>query len=307
MVRKLISFLVLASLAAISVTASPSHSVAAHRRVTGKAQVASKPVGGHSRTRGTPLGSKGRKHNSPARSLHSRSQPQSSGGHGNPQLRHAPPSVPARTAQPPTLRGRSRIALPLKGSAESLARQNQRVEAEGLERILDDDDLNDRIAQKLLVPVPASTSLVVNANLPENRRYCRPWTADFLKDLARAFAVRFKRPIEVSSAVRTVEYQKELMQTNGNAAAAEGDVVSPHLTGATIDIVKQGMSGQELGWMRSRLLPLQTGGSIDVEEEFRQSCFHITVYKTYVSPLTVPAETSRRHHLARHSQVSSRG
>ena len=34
--------------------------------------------------------------------------------------------------------------------------------------------------------------------------------------------------------------------------------------------------------MRARLLPLQDAGKIDVEEEFQQSCFHITVYKSYV-------------------------
>ena len=49
------------------------------------------------------------------------------------------------------------------------------------------------------------------------------------------------------------------METNGNAAAAEGDIVSPHLTGATIDIAKQGLSRQEMGWMRSWLLPLAKG------------------------------------------------
>jgi len=31
--------------------------------------------------------------------------------------------------------------------------------------------------------------------------------------------------------------------------------------------------------MRAWLLPLEKAGEIDVEEEFRQSCFHITVYK----------------------------
>ena len=36
--------------------------------------------------------------------------------------------------------------------------------------------------------------------------------------------------------------------------------------------------------MRSWLLPLQTAGKIDVEEEFQQACFHITVYKSYVPP-----------------------
>jgi hypothetical protein len=172
----------------------------------------------------------------------------------------------------------------MRGSAESLARQNQRTEADHLERIEDDDDLADRIARGMLVPVPVSAALSVNGNLPENRRYCRPWTATFLADLARAHAARFYAPLEVSSAVRTVAYQKELEKINGNAAAAEGEIASPHLTGASIDIAKQGMNQQQIGWMRGWLLPLQAAGKIDVEEEFQQACFHITVYKSYVPP-----------------------
>ena len=178
-----------------------------------------------------------------------------------------------RTAMPP----------PLRGSYESLVRQNEKSEADNLERIEDDDDLADRIARKMLVPVPVSSALAVNGNLPENRRYCRPWTARFLTDLARAHATAFHGPLEVSSAVRTVAYQKELMKINGNATSAEGDIASPHLTGATIDIAKQGLSRQEIGWMRAWLLPLEQAGKIDVEEEFHQSCFHITVYKSYVT------------------------
>jgi len=177
------------------------------------------------------------------------------------------------------------LALPpLRGSLTSLERQNEKAEAEGLERIEDEDDLSDRIARKLLVPVPVSASLTINGNLPENHRYCRPWTAHFLADLARAHADQFHSSLEVSSAVRTVEYQKRLIEVNGNAAAAEGDVVSPHLTGATIDIAKSGMSRLEIGWMRAWLLPMQTAGKIDVEEEFQQACFHITVYKGYAPP-----------------------
>jgi hypothetical protein len=33
--------------------------------------------------------------------------------------------------------------------------------------------------------------------------------------------------------------------------------------------------------MRGYLLTLQNAGKIDVEEEFREACFHITVYKSY--------------------------
>jgi hypothetical protein len=177
---------------------------------------------------------------------------------------------------------RGGMPAPLRGSLASLERQNDRLDAEGLERIEDEADLSARIADKLLVPLPASIALTVNPDLEENHRYCRPWTAKFLADLARAHEAAFHRSIEVSSAVRTVEYQKRLMETNGNAAPAEGDLVSPHLTGATVDIAKKGLSRAEIAWMRRRLADLQTAGKIDVEEEFKQSCFHITVYKSYV-------------------------
>ena len=162
-------------------------------------------------------------------------------------------------------------------------RQNERSEEEALERIEDDADLQDRITRGMLVRVPESAALSVNPGLPGDRRYCRPWTANFLTDLSRAHNSVFHKPLVVSSAVRTVEYQKHLMRINHNAADAEGDVVSPHLTGATIDIAKSGLSRKEMQWMRNELLAYQNAGLIDVEEEFHQRCFHITVYKNYDS------------------------
>ena len=194
------------------------------------------------------------------------------------------PSVDTETEDASLLVPRGAMPAPLLGSRESLERQNARVDADGLERIENEADLADRIAHKLLVPIPASSALAVNARLPATHRYCRPWTARFLSDLARAHDAEFHRPLEVSSAVRTVEYQKRLMGTNGNAAPAEGDIVSPHLTGASIDITKDGLSRDEIAWMRRRLLALETAGKIDVEEEFQQACFHITVYKSYAPP-----------------------
>jgi hypothetical protein len=169
----------------------------------------------------------------------------------------------------------------LRGTHDSLVRQNERVEEESLERIEDDADLQDRISRGMLVRVPESAALFVNPELPGDRRYCRQWTANFLADLSRAHNAVFHKPLVVSSAVRTVEYQKHLMRVNRNAAEAEGDIVSPHLTGATIDIAKSGLSRKEMQWMRSELLAYQNAGLIDVEEEFRQRCFHITVYRNY--------------------------
>jgi len=239
---------------------------------------------------------------SPAPSAKSRSSARATATHSSKKSSHAAAGKSARAsgrgsrrrfargigrnrrarARAASLHGMRVVPTPLAGSLESLTRQNDKTEGDGLERILDEDDLADRIARKMLVPVPASASLTVNGDLPETHRYCRPWTAVFLGDLAKIHAAMFHKPLEVSSAVRTVEYQERLRRTNGNAAAADGDVVSPHLTGATIDIAKQGLSRQEMTWMRNWLLPLQQAGKIDVEEEFKQACFHITVYKSYV-------------------------
>jgi hypothetical protein len=184
----------------------------------------------------------------------------------------------AELTRPPLFSGRV-SSYTLRGTHDSLVRQNTRSEEENLERIENDVDLQDRIDRGLLVRVPESSALAVNSALPDNRRYCRPWTADFLTNLARAHFSQFHTPLMVSSAVRTVEYQMRLMRINGNAADAEGDIVSPHLTGATIDIAKSGLSRHELEWMRRQLLAYQNAGIIDVEEEFHQRCFHITVYK----------------------------
>ncbi|MGA8087526.1 MAG: DUF5715 family protein [Terracidiphilus sp.] len=188
----------------------------------------------------------------------------------------------AELTRPPLFSGRV-SSFTLRGTHDSLVRQNERSEEENLERIENDTDLQDRIARGLLVHVPESAALAVNPALPDDRRYCRPWTAHFLADLARAHHTQFHTPLMVSSAVRTVEYQMRLMRINGNAADAEGDIVSPHLTGATIDIAKSGLSRRELQWMRRELLAYQDAGVLDVEEEFHQRCFHITVYKNYDS------------------------
>jgi hypothetical protein len=243
-----------------------------------------------------------------AQGLHGQASPPEATGFAEaPGTRESQPAAESETTEdlaPPAASGgeteeaslyipHGAMPPPLRGSLESLERQNERLTAEGLERIEDEDDLAARIADGLLVPVPVSATLTVNANLPPNHRYCRPWTARFLRDLAAAHDKVFHRPIEVSSAVRPETYQRRLMRTNGNAAPAEGDVVSPHMTGATVDIAKEGLSREEMGWMRNRLLALEAEGKIDVEEEFRQACFHITVYKTYAPRAMHPPLESR--------------
>jgi hypothetical protein len=48
-------------------------------------------------------------------------------------------------------------------------------------------------------------------------------------------------------------------------------------------------------------------GKLDVEEEFQQACFHITVYKTYAPSPAAPAAPTRRRRPAISSELASRG
>ncbi|GAC1654582.1 MAG: hypothetical protein NVS9B15_15290 [Acidobacteriaceae bacterium] len=150
-----------------------------------------------------------------------------------------------------------------------------------LERIQDDDQLLQLTASDELAPLPVNRQITVESVLPQNRRFCRPWTKSFLSAFARAHWLKFHRPLQVNSAVRTVEFQSQLRRWNGNAAGLEGNTASPHLTGATVDIAKHGMSRAEMKWARTFLFDLQRQGKLDAEEEFRQPVFHITVYKAF--------------------------
>ncbi len=186
---------------------------------------------------------------------------------------------------------------PMKGSHEILVHQNQMAVSDGLDRVENDAQLAEMRRLKLLVALPDTDAIYPNDVLPLNRRYARPWVVRFLNDLAQAHYQRFHTPLIVTSAVRTVAFQRHLVLVNGNAAPPTGDVASPHLYGQAIDIAKKGMSVTEIAWMRSYLTPVEAAGKIDVEEEFQQSCFHMSVYRRYAGlpePNRVPEPPAAR-------------
>jgi len=190
--------------------------------------------------------------------------------------------------------GRLVVPPPMRGTREILVHQNLIADEEGLSRIQDDDDLHRMRAERMLVDFPESMSLRVNAELAGDRRCARPWTVRFAGDIARAYYLRFHQPLQVNSAVRTVAYQLRLRRVNGNAAGIGGEMASPHLTGEAIDFGKHDMSTEEIAWMRTYLRPLMQVGKVDVEEEFQQACFHISVYRSYAPGMP----SSRREYAA---------
>ena len=88
---------------------------------------------------------------------------------------------------------------PVKGSRESLLRQNERTDE--LERIQDDEQLTELTESGALVDLPQDATVLVAPNLPEERRYCRPWTRTFIADFARDYFTQFGEPLQVTSAV----------------------------------------------------------------------------------------------------------
>jgi hypothetical protein len=183
-----------------------------------------------------------------------------------------------------TFRATHRFALHFNpvfpGSHELLVQQNVELDKLQLPRIADDYELMRYELSQDLVPVSESDSLKIAANLPENRRYCRPWTRDFLEDFSQAFYNEFHVPIQVNSLVRTAEQQRSLRRHNRFAAPEIGDTASTHLTGVTADLSRRGLTKQQYQWIRNYLMPLHEAGLIDPIEE-SQPVLHVVVYDKY--------------------------
>jgi hypothetical protein len=166
-------------------------------------------------------------------------------------------------------------------SRDSLLRQNEEIDRLELPRIQNEAELEQLIATQDLVPIVASQTLRFDPRLKPDRRYCRPWTRDFLDDLSEAYYKQFHAQIQVNSAVRTVQVQKSLRRHNRNAAPEKGETASSHLAGITVDIQRRGMTRQEIQWTEQYILPLKNLGLVEPEEERHQWVFHVAVSGRY--------------------------
>ncbi len=166
-------------------------------------------------------------------------------------------------------------------SHESLLRQNEEIDRMELPRIQNEEELEQYKASGDLVPINASEALRFDPRLSEDRRYCRPWTRDFVEDLSEAYYKRFHEQIQVNSAVRTVQIQKKLRRHNRNAAPETGETASSHLAGITVDLQRRGMTKAQVQWVEQYLVPLRDAGLVEPEEERHQWVFHIAVSGRY--------------------------
>jgi hypothetical protein len=166
-------------------------------------------------------------------------------------------------------------------SRDSLLRQNAEIDRMELPRIQNQAELDRLVASGDLVSLPEGETLRIDPQLDPDRRYCRPWTRDFLEDLSTAYYSEFHDQIQVNSAVRTVQVQKKLRRHNRNAAPEKGETASSHLAGITVDIQRRGMTREQIAWMQDYMMPLKDQGLIEPEEERRQWVFHVAVSGNY--------------------------
>lgn len=170
----------------------------------------------------------------------------------------------------------------LLGSRELEVWLNLEANRLNLARVEDDKDLQHFVEPGYLLPIPST--VCIDKRLEEKWRFVMPQTAYFLGDLGTKFKLLTGKCLTVTSAVRTISRQKEIIvkEKNPNAAPAEGPRKSLHFTGATVDITKLPLKDpDELEWLRKELVKLEKAGVINATEECRQSVFHITVFPAY--------------------------
>ncbi len=169
----------------------------------------------------------------------------------------------------------------LKGSHESQLRQNEEIDRLQLPRIADQAQLEELVHMQELVEIKETSALRVSPAILPDKRYCRPWTNQFLEDMSAAYYKEFGQPMQVNSAVRTMEQQQKLRRHNRNAAPELGEVASSHLAGITVDLARRGLTPAQHKFMEEYLRNLRDQGLIEAAEERRQKCFHVMVSDRY--------------------------
>jgi hypothetical protein len=94
-----------------------------------------------------------------------------------------------------------------------------------------------------------------------------------LEELATAYQSEFKRPLPVTSLVRTEEYQRQLREA-GNPNAGDF-AVEPHTTGFAFDVYYRFMSAREQEFVMGEIARLKDAGRVEALRELRD---HYHVY-----------------------------
>src|SRR5215470_9718647 len=155
----------------------------------------------------------------------------------------------------------------LKGSYDSMTRQNEEIDRLQLPRIADQQQLAELERTGELVPIEETSSLRWSSSIQADKRFARPWTNQFMQDMSEAYYKQFRTPLQINSAVRTMEQQQKLRRHNRNAAPEIGELASSHLAGTTVDLARRGLTKPQHAWIEEYLKNLRDQGLVVAAEE----------------------------------------
>lgn len=169
---------------------------------------------------------------------------------------------------------KSQPAISLKASPESLAMQNQIIDAYGLPRIADKQELARFLPEHFFVKVSSPHLNMAD----EVGGYATIPTRDFVLELGKDFFAVFKRKLKITSLLRTAEDQQKIIAEGRSIADGSApELQSSHLAGIAFDISKKPLSESERRWLLRKLFTYKQAGKIEAIEEMWNNAFHIMV------------------------------
>lgn len=156
---------------------------------------------------------------------------------------------------------------------------------------LDAESSNYKILKKL---ADDFDGMKYDLNNPQDRRSMKirllrmvhPSVKPVLEEIANAYQQKFKRPLRVTSLVRTMEYQKNLSEVDAGAfLVRDADALPPHVSGCAVDISRRYLTAEEQNFIANKLAEMKKKEKIDGTIEYGTSpVFHFFVYADGKAP-----------------------
>jgi hypothetical protein len=102
--------------------------------------------------------------------------------------------------------------------------------------------------------------------------FIRPEARTMILQIAATYKEKFARHLPITSLIRTVQYQRQLRETNANAANVE---IPPHTTGLAFDVFDGWMIAEEQDFLMNVIAKLETAGRLEALRENRD---HIHIF-----------------------------
>lgn len=165
--------------------------------------------------------------------------------------------------------------ISLKAGPDSLARQNRIIDAYGLPRIADRQELARFLPEHFFVKV--SSPYLEMAD--EVGGYAILPVRDFIVMFGGRFYGIFQKKFKIPSILRPCDVQEELLRKGKTVADCETPgKQSAHLAGIAVDISRLPMTPREIRWVRKELAAyMRQRKIIAVEEGEWNNTFHVMV------------------------------